>query len=124
MDVSRWSEWDLGLKSASLDGPMGLGPTGTLVDLGGRRSVFAVTQMHDDESYTFVTKRPFGRLVVRRSLTQSCPHQLRHEVKFEGTGGWLRSHLLEPGFRRRLAPTMERPAALALLDSDWTRIAQ
>jgi Polyketide cyclase / dehydrase and lipid transport len=113
MDVSRWEEWDLGLSAAELNGPMALGTIGTIIDLGGRRSKFRISEMSEGQSYTFVTKLPFGYLNVKRLIVRTDPCTFRHDVSFTGPGGWLLSHLLGPTFRKQLPPTMDKLAALA-----------
>jgi hypothetical protein len=114
MDVARWGEWDQGLKDASMEGAMTLGKTGFIVDHSGRRSPFTITELVKGQSYCFATRLPFGELTVRRSILQSAPCRFRHDVRFVGAGGWLLSHILGPGFRKQLPPTMAMLSALAI----------
>jgi hypothetical protein len=116
MDVANWNSWDLGLTSSKIDEPMALGATGWLTDNNGRRSRFSVIELHAPQSYTFATKLPFGSLVVRRSILQDKPCRFRHDVHFEGIGGFLLSHVLAPSFRKQLPPTMAKLSELAELN--------
>lgn len=118
MDVARWGEWDLGLKSAELSQPMALGATGWIIDNRRRRSRFRVTEFDLNRSYAFVTKLPLGSLVVRRTILQDRPCRFRHDVHFEGIGGQLLSHLLGPSFRSQLPPTLQKLSDLAEADPE------
>jgi hypothetical protein len=113
MDVAHWGDWDLGLKSVELSQPMALGATGWIKDNRGRRSRFSVTELDLDRSYAFTMKLPLGLLVVRRTILQDRPCRFRHDVHFEGIGGYLLSHLLGPSFRRQLPPTLQKLSDLA-----------
>lgn len=48
-----WGDWDKGLKSASLDGPMQLGSKGTIVPLKGAATSFEVVEFKPRQSYIF-----------------------------------------------------------------------
>jgi hypothetical protein len=112
-DVDGWGAWDKGLASAMLDGSMKLGAKGTVIDFSGRRLPFTVTEWIDGKAYSFVTALPFGTLNIRRSIVSHNPCRFRHDVKFEGLGGWVLSHFLGPGFRQKLPETMDCIAAIA-----------
>jgi hypothetical protein len=116
MDVANWNAWDLGLKSSKIDEPMAIGATGWITDNSGRRSRFRVVELDAQHSYAFATKLPFGALVVRRTILQDQPCRFRHDVHFEGIGGYLLSHVLAPSFRKQLPPTMEKLSELAELN--------
>ncbi|WP_156254870.1 SRPBCC family protein [Sandarakinorhabdus oryzae] len=113
LDVARWGEWDLGLASATLDGPMAVGACGTIIDRAGRRSPFTVTVLEPGRCHEFSTRLPLGALVVRRTILQAQPCRFRHDVRFTGIGGRLLAPILGRDFRAKLPPTMAALAALA-----------
>lgn len=80
-DVDTWPEWDKGLKSAVLDGPMRVGATGTIVDINGRASRFQITEIKPGDSFVYEIRLPAGRMVVIREIADEL---IRHQVKFLG----------------------------------------
>jgi hypothetical protein len=113
LDVSRWGEWDKGLRSGSATEPLVLGATGTITDHSGRTLPFTVDEFVEGKSYMFRTRLPFGSLAVRRTILRTTPCLFEHEVAFTGPGGWVLSHFLGPSFRKKIGATMEGLAAIA-----------
>jgi hypothetical protein len=95
---------------------MAVGATGWITANSGRRSRFGVIALDAQYAYAFATKLPFGALVVRRTILRDQPCCFRHDVHFEGLGGYLLSHFLAPSFRKQLPPTMEKLSELAELN--------
>jgi Polyketide cyclase / dehydrase and lipid transport len=114
-DVSTWSKWDGGLKSALLDGPFAVGAVGKIVPLRGSIVPFTVTANTPNSSSTFVTKLPFAKLNIERSLV-GLPNggtRFTHTVTFTGPLREVWGFILGRGFRKELPLTMAKLAALA-----------
>jgi Polyketide cyclase / dehydrase and lipid transport len=118
-DTNSWQAWDRGLKGATLEGAFGLGAKGTILPLSGPPAAFEVTAFDLNQSYTFETKLPAARLVVKRSFVAQPGSDVtifRHDVSFTGPLGWFWADRFGPGFRRALPPTMQGLANLAQAD--------
>lgn len=111
-DPSTWGEWDKGLKSASMDGQMQLGSTGTITPLSGPQSSFKVVAFDPDQSYAFETRLPMAVLRVARSFNNDRT-AFTHRVTFSGPMAFAFARIFGPGFRKALPPTMETLNALA-----------
>jgi Polyketide cyclase / dehydrase and lipid transport len=116
-DVSTWSKWDGGLKSASLEGPFQIGAVGKIVPLRGSIVPFVVTAYTPETSSAFVTNLPFAKLHIERSLLVLPDGGTRftHTVNFTGPLGDVWGFILGRGFRKELPRTMAKLAALAEL---------
>ncbi len=114
-DVDAWPTWDTELESARIDSPFGEGATGALKSKGSPEATFRIEGVVAGSRYRLVTKLPLGgRLIVDRSLTQvSAGTRFRHDVKFEGFGGWVLSKFLSKGFRKALPKVMHLVATRA-----------
>lgn len=112
-DVESWEQWDDGLKEARLDGPFGVGATGTIVPNSGPAATFEITEYEDTSSYTFRTKMPGAKLNVRREFIEGASTTFRHTVWFEGPLTPIWAVLAGRQFRRQLPPTMRKLAELA-----------
>jgi hypothetical protein len=112
---STWALWDLGLKSAELDGPFVEGAVGTIISKSGPASEFKVLHVEAGKRCTFGTRLPLARLEIDRFLEPSPNEKVRitHHVSFSGVLAGFWAMLFGPGFRRDLPPTMARLAALA-----------
>ena len=115
-DVSTWAAWDGGLKSAFMDGPFEIAATGQIVPLKGSIVPFTVTAATPKTSSTFVTKLPFARLKIERSL-KALPDnggtRFTHTVSFTGPLREVWGFILGRGFRKELPITMAKLAKLA-----------
>ena len=80
-DVDTWPDWDKGLKSAVLDGPMRVGAVGTIVDNSNRASRFQVVQIKPGESFVYEIRLPGGRMMVIREIDEI---NITHRVMFTG----------------------------------------
>ena len=108
-----WSQWDRGLRDASLKGPMRLGSVGEIIPLAGRPARFEVTEFEPKRSYAFTTNLPLGsKLTVRRSFSESH-RAFTHHVTFKGPISALFALAFGPGFQRALPPTMQALKQLA-----------
>ena len=103
---ATWGDWDKGLKSASLDGPMQLGSKGTIVPLKGAATSFEVVEFKPPQSYVFETKLPMARLRVERSFNVDRT-AFTHSVSFTGASAAVFARMFGPGFRKALPPTMQ-----------------
>lgn len=120
-DVQTWPTWDTEIEAVTLNGPIGLGQTGTLTS-GGRQSRITVTAWDPPRSYAFATRLPLGSLVVTRTLQ---PHgegtRFTHDVAFRGLGGRLLAPILGKKFRAALPVVMESLDSLASSPDSRTR---
>ena len=57
-DVTRWTEWDRGLESITLDGPFATGGRGTLTVAGQDPLDYVLTEVVDGYSFSDVTEIP------------------------------------------------------------------
>ncbi|MFN0024029.1 MAG: SRPBCC family protein [Parvularculaceae bacterium] len=117
-DASTWKDWDKGLKSARLEGPMAAGAIGEIAPLSGPTAQFRVTDYIEGQSYSFETSLPLARLTVRRSFVSLSPTVFRHDVSFSGALGGFWSDRLGPQFRAALPATMDALATLAEQSGD------
>ncbi len=114
-DVSNWKQWDTGLKDASIRGAFGLGATGVILSLEGRKSKFIVVEYTDGKSYTIKTKLPLGSLYVRRSLNENISGntEFTHEVWFSGLSKKIFAKVFGARFRELLVPAMNNVEEIA-----------
>lgn len=112
-DVTTWKLWDKGLKDATIDQAFTKGATGMIVPTKGSTSAFTVTEVAQQESYSFATKLPGAQLIVRRQFVDGPNTSFRHTVRFDGPLAPVWAALLGGGFRRQLPPTMALLAAEA-----------
>lgn len=114
MAVERWKEWDTGLQSASLDGPMELGQTGMLISDKGKKVKFTISEFKEGEAYAFTMKLPLGRFTIRRSLTPlNEGARFTHDVRFSGFSKGLFGRLLGKAYMQQLPMAMENIRRLA-----------
>lgn len=107
-DVSSWSEWDTGLKDASMEDSFQLDAKGKIISLEGRTSTFQVVAFEKGKSYTYKTNLPLGSLYVKRSLSpQNGRTSFTHEVWFSGLSRGIFSRMFGPTFRNMLPEVLE-----------------
>ena len=109
-DVDTWAEWDKGLKSATLDGPMRLGANGTVVDNKGRASRFEITEIKPGKSFVFEIRLPGGRMVLTKEIAEN---QIRHQVKFLGLSRSLFAALVGRPNMDLIGPTVDAVVEMA-----------
>ena len=115
-DVSRWSEWDTKLESASVEGGrLAMGASGTLEPRSGPTSSFVVSEFEPERGYAFTTRLPLCELVVRRRLGEDRDGTtaFTHEVSFRGPLSFLFGFLLGRRFRAALPGVMENVRRIA-----------
>lgn len=113
-DVPNWHTWDSGLTSAQLEGSFGPGAKGTLVSDGGNKARFKITDITDGQAYTFETRLPLGKLVIRREWKQENGQTcFTHIVSFKGLSAGLFWRMLAPGYQQKLPEAMENIRAQA-----------
>lgn len=102
-NVSKWKNWDTGLKDASIKREFGLGARGIIISLEGRKSKFKVVEYEEGKSYTYKTKLPLGSLYVKRYLrTENDLTTFTHEVWFKGLTGGIFAKAFGQKFREML----------------------
>ena len=109
-DVERWPEWDVELRSASVEGGrLALGARGTLEPKRGPASRFVISEFEPGRGYAFATRLPLCRLVVRRRLEEGTEGGalFTHEVTFVGPLSAPFGFLLGGRFRAALPGVME-----------------
>lgn len=115
-DVTTWSKWDGGLKTAFLDGPFQVGAVGKIVPHTGANAKFTVTVSMPKISSTFVTSLPLAQLNIERRL-QALPNdsgtRFTHKVWFSGPLREVWGFILGRGFRKELPLTMAKLAKIA-----------
>ena len=109
---SSWSQWDKGLRSASLEDLMSLGSVGQIIPLSGPSSRFEVVAFDPKQSYAFETRLPGSILRVERFFNAERT-AFTHRVTFSGLSAGAFSRMFGPGFRAALPPTMRTLRALA-----------
>ncbi|KOV89672.1 SRPBCC family protein [Nocardia sp. NRRL S-836] len=84
-DVSRWTEWDEGLESATLDGPFAEGSGGTMVVTGQGPVTFTLTSVTDGVGFVDETAVP-GAVLRFTHHVEEVPGGVRvtHSVVVEG----------------------------------------
>jgi hypothetical protein len=110
MDLSTWPDWDPETEYARADGPLAPGLSGAIKGRGAPESRFVVTRLDPGQSYEFSTELPLGgRLIIFRQLvSDGALTRFKHDVRFEGFGGWLFSPFFGPKYREALPGVLER----------------
>lgn len=107
-DVTRWKDWDTGLKDAYMDDAFMLGAKGTIISLEGRKSRFTITEFVEGQSYTMKTKLPLGSLYVKRYLkVDEQTTTFTHEVWFKGLTKGVFAKAFGGKFRAMLPDVLE-----------------
>ena len=107
-DVTRWKDWDTGLKDAYMDDAFMLGAKGTIISLEGRKSRFTITEFVEGQSYTMKTKLPLGSLYVKRYLKiDEQTTTFTHEVWFKGLTKGVFAKAFGGKFRAMLPDVLE-----------------
>lgn len=109
---ATWSQWDRGLKSASLEGSIALGSVGQIVPLSGPSSSFEVVAFNPKQSYAFETRLPGSVLRVERFFNEGRT-EFTHRIAFSGLLAGAFARIFGPGFRQALPPTMRQIKALS-----------
>lgn len=113
-NVEHWPEWDSELEFASLEGDFTLYAQGRLKAKNAPVSVFCISQLEPNKSYTFTTNLPLCKLNVSRYLTTSQGvTSFTHEVSFTGLLSFLFGYLLGRKFQTVLPTVMENIRQLA-----------
>lgn len=69
-DVGTWPEWNPDMKESKLDGPLGMGMTGTINTRSGGRHQVVVTQFDEGRSFELEsTAMPFTKMAIRATIT-------------------------------------------------------
>lgn len=114
-DVTTWKRWDQGLADATIDRAFIKGAAGTIIPNSGPTTKFTITEIDPDASYTFVTKLPGAKLLIRRDFVDGPDTSFRHAVWFDGPLAAIWATILGRGFRRQL------PSSMTLLANEATR---
>jgi hypothetical protein len=114
-DVKNWPQWDTPLKEARLEGNLQHGAKGKLTTQNGQVSSFTISECTPLQSYSFTTRLPGAKLVVRRYISNESgdKFQFTHHVSFEGLLDFMFAGLLGKGFMKALPPVMEHLKRIA-----------
>jgi len=114
VDVNNWPRWDTELESASIEGDFTLYAKGKLKPKNAHVSVFFISDLEPNKSYTFTTQLPLCKLNVRRYLTiDQSGTFFTHEISFTGLLSFLFSNLLGRKFQKVLPEVMDNIRKLA-----------
>ncbi|HXV94255.1 MAG TPA: SRPBCC family protein [Pseudonocardia sp.] len=109
-DPGTWGSWDLGLRSAALDGEFAPGAQGMITGTDGRRSRFTVREVEPLRRTVVAVRLPAAEMVLTRTLDPGPQAGVEHRVSFTGPLGALWSAVLGRRFRPLIGPTVERVA--------------
>jgi hypothetical protein len=85
-DVSRWTEWDEGLESVTLEGPFVEGSGGTMVVKGQGTISFTLTSVEDGIGFVDETSVPGALLRFTHRLERVAGGvRVTHSVEIEGS---------------------------------------
>lgn len=116
--VANWPQWDVDVKSASIDGPFLTGATGVVVPHSGPKSKIVFSQVVRNQGCTVECKLPLCMMSFDYELSaEGEATRALHRVTFEG--------LLSPLFGRLIGGSMKKtlPQALAGLKAHAERSA-
>ncbi len=107
INVSRWKEWDTELKEARIFKEFSEGAMGELKPKKGPKLKFQIDEIKPFESYTFTTKMPLSKLVIKRKLLQRKGQiEFTDEIKFTGIFKPILGYLFGRGFKKALPEVM------------------
>lgn len=113
-DVPNWKHWDTELKEASLEGAFCLGAKGVLTPLKGPQLKFYISELVENQSYTFKTNMPLGWLEIKRTLkTENNVTYFTDDIAFTGLLKNFFGILLGRKFRKVLPEVMDNFKKLA-----------
>lgn len=113
-DVANWKQWDTGLKEAVIMGEFKNGVKGKLKPDKGPRSKFIITDVVENQSYTFKTKIPFGWLVIKRSMQlKESKTFFSHDVEFTGIMKKMLGNQLGKKYKTMLPVAMKNITKIA-----------
>ncbi|PQJ09093.1 polyketide cyclase [Flavipsychrobacter stenotrophus] len=113
-NVPDWENWDKGLKDAQLFGTFMVGTRGTLIPDQGPKSKFIITEIVPGRSYTFKTRIPLGRLVIKRTLEgKNARTYFTHDVQFTGILKKILGNKLGKKYRLILPETLKNIRQMA-----------
>jgi uncharacterized membrane protein len=84
-DVASWPHWDVGIQSATINGPFAPGTKGRIKIKGGGRSEFTITDVVELKAFTEKTQLPFAELEVFHEMT-ILDGQVQVTRRYEVTG--------------------------------------
>lgn len=115
VEPATWPQWDPETERVELDGSFSEGATGRIKGVGAPEARFEITRFEAGRRYEFSTVLPLGgRLVILRELeVGDGVTRFKHDVRFEGFGGWLLAPIFGPKYRAALPVVLERIKALA-----------
>lgn len=116
-DAAAWPRWNAAIRSAKLDGPLGLGARARIVFGTGLRLRFRVVEYEDGRFFTDEARLPGARMGHRHLVEPlgdgGC--RLTNTIYVEGPLAWLWRHILGPAAARTL-PDAQR-AVVALVEA-------
>ena len=113
-DVSKWKDWDSGLKDAIMDEPFQINAKGKIISLDDRKSTFKIVEYEEGISYTFKIRLFLGSLYVKRYLERvENKTRFTHEVWFTGITKGVFGRSLGKDFRALLPEVLENIKQIA-----------
>ncbi len=76
-DAERWSEWNSGVRSATLDGPFAAGTKGRLRPASGPTGSIEITELEPNSRWVTVTRLPGARFALEHRLDDGPDGQLQ-----------------------------------------------
>ncbi len=117
-DHATWDTWSPDTEWVRVDGPVGVGTTGTLKPKGGPRLRFVISECGEEEAgrrtvYADTTRMPGARVVFRHTArAEGEQTRLDVEVAVHGPLAPLWSLVLGGGFRTSAPADLERLVTL------------
>lgn len=113
-DVSNWNVWDDQVVSSSLNGPFTTGQKGELVPKGGPKSIFELSEVSPQKSFTTSTKLPLGKMDFIHTMKEvEGEILLAHKVEIKGPLTFLFSRVIGNNIVKELPIALDNLSALA-----------
>ncbi len=113
-DVTKWKDWDSGLKDAMMEESFQKDAKGKIVSLDDRKSKFKIVEFEEGISYTFKVRLFLGSLYVKRYLEEvENKTRFTHEVWFTGITKGIFGKSLGKDFREILPEVLENIKRIA-----------
>ena len=115
-NAEAWSEWNAGIKRASLDGRLALGAKAKIVFRTGLRLRFHVVEYEEGRLFTDESRLPGARMGHRHLVepTESGGSRLTNTIYIEGVLAPLWRRIMGPRAARALPDAQRAIAELAL----------
>lgn len=114
IDVESWTIWDTELESARLNGIFKKGAKGKMIPKKGPKLEFYISEIIDQETYTFITKMPLSSLEIKRTIaTEKDEILFTDDIQFTGILKRFYGLILGKGFIKVMPEVMQNFKKLA-----------